>query len=299
MEEVGLSGSKLKDRDCVEQGVVQIKHQHQPPILLPLWHHFNPRPVATTMVWQRAVNWCGVWREVAERSHCVFRHHLEVRQLIERWGRQWHNKGDRTERKLALAEGRLPPALHGSDDIRPLNMDDFRYAHEQVCASVSSESTNMSELLQWNELYGEGGSRKKKALSYFIPLGLQGPLWLSRPNMLVWPLGKAPRVLRYQPQAFGHGLYIRTLPSPKRCWRALHSLFDPGAPYQTGLARSTLPPPISTSCASGYQTPNSRSIYRAGCLFGTSRPGGAERPLHLLAVVTTAAPHTPHDQGEH
>lgn len=38
----------------------------------------------------------------------------------------------------------------------------------QVCASVSSESANMNELLQWNELYGEGGSRKKAALSYFM-----------------------------------------------------------------------------------------------------------------------------------
>ena len=38
----------------------------------------------------------------------------------------------------------------------------------QVCASVSSESTNMNELLQWNDLYGEGGSRKKNSLSYFM-----------------------------------------------------------------------------------------------------------------------------------
>ncbi|KAG5603393.1 hypothetical protein H5410_034763 [Solanum commersonii] len=40
--------------------------------------------------------------------------------------------------------------------------------NETVCASVSSESANMNELLQWNELYGEGGSRKKKSLSYFM-----------------------------------------------------------------------------------------------------------------------------------
>lgn len=26
----------------------------------------------------------------------------------------------------------------------------------------------MTELLQWNELYGEGGSRRKKSLSYFM-----------------------------------------------------------------------------------------------------------------------------------
>jgi len=38
----------------------------------------------------------------------------------------------------------------------------------QVCASVSSESTNMNELQQWNDLYGEGGSRKMKSLSYFM-----------------------------------------------------------------------------------------------------------------------------------
>ena len=38
----------------------------------------------------------------------------------------------------------------------------------QVCASVSSDSANMNELVQWNDLYGEGGSRKKKALSYFM-----------------------------------------------------------------------------------------------------------------------------------
>ncbi|XP_024005069.1 uncharacterized protein LOC18029827 isoform X2 [Eutrema salsugineum] len=78
-------------------------------------------------------------------------------------------KGQLTkERDDALAEGKAPPALSGSSDIRALNMQDFRYAHEQVCASVSSESVNMTGLQQWNELYGEGGSRKKKSLSYFM-----------------------------------------------------------------------------------------------------------------------------------
>ncbi|KAA3475073.1 AAA-type ATPase family protein isoform 1 [Gossypium australe] len=72
------------------------------------------------------------------------------------------------ERASAAAENRPAPTLYSSADVRPLKMDDFKYAHEQVCASVSSESTNMNELLQWNELYGEGGSRKKKPLSYFM-----------------------------------------------------------------------------------------------------------------------------------
>jgi len=36
------------------------------------------------------------------------------------------------DREAALAEGRSAPALSGSADIRPLNMDDFKYAHERV-----------------------------------------------------------------------------------------------------------------------------------------------------------------------
>lgn len=39
---------------------------------------------------------------------------------------------------------------------------------KQVCASVSSDSVNMTQLVQWNDLYGEGGSRIKKSLSYFM-----------------------------------------------------------------------------------------------------------------------------------
>ncbi|KAG1326254.1 hypothetical protein COCNU_01G001880 [Cocos nucifera] len=93
------------------------------------------------------------------KNLCVTAAHCPIREILEK---------EKKERILALAEGRPLPELHGSDDIRRLSMEDMKYAHEQVCASVSSESTNMSELLQWNELYGEGGSRKKTALSYFM-----------------------------------------------------------------------------------------------------------------------------------
>jgi hypothetical protein len=37
------------------------------------------------------------------------------------------------ERSLALAENKPEPELCSSADIRPLKMEDFRYAHEQVC----------------------------------------------------------------------------------------------------------------------------------------------------------------------
>ncbi|XP_071716573.1 uncharacterized protein [Rutidosis leptorrhynchoides] len=93
------------------------------------------------------------------KNLCVTAAHCPIREILEK------EKKDKT---LALAENRPLPALHSSADVRPLRLDDFKYAHDQVCASVSSESANMNELVQWNELYGEGGSRKKKLLSYFM-----------------------------------------------------------------------------------------------------------------------------------
>ncbi|VVA92562.1 unnamed protein product [Arabis nemorensis] len=93
------------------------------------------------------------------KNLCVTAAHRPIKEILEK---------EKRERDAALAEGKVPPALSGSSDIRALNMDDFRYAHERVCASVSSESVNMTGLQQWNELYGEGGSRRKKTLSYFM-----------------------------------------------------------------------------------------------------------------------------------
>ncbi|KAM0884848.1 hypothetical protein ACQ4PT_030717 [Festuca glaucescens] len=76
---------------------------------------------------------------------------------------------DLKEKRLARVEGRPEPALLGSDDIRPLSMDDLIFARGQGCASLSSDSKTMSDVIRWNELYGDGGSRKKKKnLSYFV-----------------------------------------------------------------------------------------------------------------------------------
>ncbi|KAK9103772.1 hypothetical protein Sjap_021026 [Stephania japonica] len=52
--------------------------------------------------------------------------------------------------------------------LRTLNMEDMKQAKNQVAPSFASEGSVMSELKQWNELYGEGGSRKKQQLSYFL-----------------------------------------------------------------------------------------------------------------------------------
>ncbi|CAH8352523.1 unnamed protein product [Eruca vesicaria subsp. sativa] len=94
------------------------------------------------------------------KNLCVTAAHLPIREILEK---------EKKEKTAAEAENRPTPPLYSCTDIRPLTMSDFKAAHEQVvCASVSTDSSNMNELQQWNELYGEGGSRKKTSLSYFM-----------------------------------------------------------------------------------------------------------------------------------
>jgi len=71
------------------------------------------------------------------------------------------SKSDSSEAK---AEGEKEAAI----DLRPLTMEDLRQAKNQVAASFASEGAVMNELKQWNDLYGEGGSRKKQQLTYFL-----------------------------------------------------------------------------------------------------------------------------------
>uniref|UniRef100_A0A3Q7GZ58 AAA+ ATPase domain-containing protein n=1 Tax=Solanum lycopersicum TaxID=4081 RepID=A0A3Q7GZ58_SOLLC len=93
------------------------------------------------------------------KNLCVAAAYRPIKEIVEK---------EKKEHAAARADGRPPPAPYSSADLRPLNMDDFRYSHQQVCASVSSESVNMTKLLEWNDLYGEGGSRKKQSFSYYI-----------------------------------------------------------------------------------------------------------------------------------
>ncbi|KAM0922226.1 hypothetical protein ACQ4PT_006321 [Festuca glaucescens] len=93
------------------------------------------------------------------KNLCVTAAHRPIREILEK---------EKKERSLAEAENKPLPPKYSSSDVRSLNLSDFKHAHEQVCASISSDSTNMNELIQWNDLYGEGGSRKKTPLSYFM-----------------------------------------------------------------------------------------------------------------------------------
>ncbi|KAL6547785.1 hypothetical protein OROHE_009490 [Orobanche hederae] len=100
------------------------------------------------------------------KNLCITAAYRPVRELIQQeilkdqekknkaeQGQECGNNSDKTERVIT---------------IRPLNMEDLKEAKNQVAASFAAEGSIMNELKQWNELYGEGGSRKKEQLSYFL-----------------------------------------------------------------------------------------------------------------------------------
>ncbi|CAN6713126.1 unnamed protein product [Malus baccata var. baccata] len=109
------------------------------------------------------------------KNLCTTAAYRPVRELI-----QAERKKDLEKKKTAAQDGageRNPEAApvtkveHKEERVitlRPLNMEDFKHAKNQVAASFAAEGAMMNELKQWNDLYGEGGSRKREQLSYFL-----------------------------------------------------------------------------------------------------------------------------------
>ncbi|KAM7258035.1 hypothetical protein ACFE04_013776 [Oxalis oulophora] len=101
------------------------------------------------------------------KNLCTTAAYRPVRELIKQ------ERLKDMERKKGVAEGQNSEGSGAKEEervisLRPLNMEDFRDAKNQVAASFASEGASMGELKQWNELYGEGGSRKREQLSYFM-----------------------------------------------------------------------------------------------------------------------------------
>ncbi|CAN1778374.1 Outer mitochondrial transmembrane helix translocase [Linum perenne] len=104
---------------------------------------------------------------------CTTAAYRPVRELIQQ---ERSRDMEKKEKKKKAAEAQKTDETTEAQEtkeervitLRPLNMEDFRLAKNQVAASFASGGSIMAELKQWNELYGEGGSRKKEQLSYFM-----------------------------------------------------------------------------------------------------------------------------------
>ncbi|URE23663.1 AAA-type ATPase family protein [Musa troglodytarum] len=104
------------------------------------------------------------------KNLCITAAYRPLRELIQRERSKELGKKQETE------EGESTSAGSGNRDeddepaitLRPLNMDDLKQAKNQVAASFAAEGSVMNELKQWNDLYGDGGSRKRQQLTYFL-----------------------------------------------------------------------------------------------------------------------------------
>lgn len=101
------------------------------------------------------------------KNLCTTAAYRPVRELIQK-----ERKKELEKKKLEQGGTPLDPSKIKEKDkgiiLRPLNMKDLKEAKNQVAASFAAEGSVMGELKQWNELYGEGGSRKKEQLTYFL-----------------------------------------------------------------------------------------------------------------------------------
>ncbi|KAB1215393.1 ATPase family AAA domain-containing protein 1-A [Morella rubra] len=112
------------------------------------------------------------------KNLCTTAAYRPVRELIQQERLKDLEKKQKAEeqKEVQSAEGQNSGSASDNEEVqeervitlRPLDMEDLRRAKNQVAASFASEGSIMSELQQWNQLYGEGGSRKQQQLSYFL-----------------------------------------------------------------------------------------------------------------------------------
>ncbi|KAF8116800.1 hypothetical protein N665_0014s0062 [Sinapis alba] len=104
------------------------------------------------------------------KNLCITAAYRPVRELIqqERLKDQERKKREEAGKGTEETKDEEEAAEEREIVLRPLNMEDMRKAKNQVGASFATEGSGMNELKQWNDLYGEGGSRKKEQLTYFL-----------------------------------------------------------------------------------------------------------------------------------
>ncbi|GMH29587.1 hypothetical protein Nepgr_031430 [Nepenthes gracilis] len=92
------------------------------------------------------------------KSLCITAAYRPVRELIQQ------------ERKKDLKRIQIKKEQENDVAItlRPLTMEDMEQAKNQVSPSFAAGGSIMNELNEWNNIYGEGGSRKKQQLTYFL-----------------------------------------------------------------------------------------------------------------------------------
>ncbi|KAF2583663.1 hypothetical protein F2Q70_00035264, partial [Brassica cretica] len=106
------------------------------------------------------------------KNFCTTAAYRPVRELIKQECLKDQERKKRDEAEKSSDEEGSDAKEEASEErvitLRALSMEDMRVAKSHVAASFAAEGAGMNELKQWNDLYGEGSSRKKEQLSYFL-----------------------------------------------------------------------------------------------------------------------------------
>ncbi|CAN8230231.1 unnamed protein product [Cochlearia groenlandica] len=130
------------------------------------------------------------------KNFCTTAAYRPVRELIKQEclkDKERKKKDEAEKSSEDISEAKEEVSEERGITLRALSMEDMRVAKSQassrkfscvlmifvqrsllffcilqVAASFAAEGAGMNELKQWNDLYGEGGSRKKEQLSYFL-----------------------------------------------------------------------------------------------------------------------------------
>nr|VDD50004.1 unnamed protein product [Brassica oleracea] len=105
------------------------------------------------------------------KNFCTTAAYRPVRELIKQECLKDQERKKRDEAEKSSEEGSEEKEEASEERVitlRALSMEDMGVAKSQVAASFAAKGAGMNELKQWNDLYGEGGSRKKEQLSYFL-----------------------------------------------------------------------------------------------------------------------------------
>ncbi|KAI5067328.1 hypothetical protein GOP47_0017856 [Adiantum capillus-veneris] len=96
---------------------------------------------------------------------------MEQKKKVEKKDEAVEVGSEKTSSSIATTEvvtGEMLKEETAEIPLRPLNMEDLKQAKTQISSSFAAEGAGMAELKEWNELYGEGGSRRKQPLTYFL-----------------------------------------------------------------------------------------------------------------------------------
>jgi len=106
-------------------------------------------------------------------SLCIAAAYQPIREFLKK-----KKKTKRRRKKAELAvifptgtgtnSAEVNPEERETPPLREMIMSDFVNAMKEISASVSENAHAIAELRKWNELYGEGGSRKKATLTYYV-----------------------------------------------------------------------------------------------------------------------------------